>query len=301
MACILKHCAPFCQLPQAIEWFELPETAKYTPTAEGEGGIARPFAADTPSIASACRSPTDTSVGGGGGGGGLPESVSFVKSCAQREVEDALKDLEITKQVSRRHAYGNRSGASSVLSGTAYQTSTDSGVGESWGSIGSNRTAMTASSERLQAYIKKQSQLSQTMPEREVQAQAAAIALISNSPHPESLNPHVAHQPPDSRNRGLYRPRVYNSQSTDDSSSCVTMTSMSSQSELFIPRTRRVPDSYSDQDDQSSLHHISRLAFHLLLAPFPNGLAVKCAKRVSHLCEGLFRLQWVGIVCVHLA
>lgn len=242
----------------AIEWFELPEAAKYIHTDEGGGGVTRLYPDDSPSIAatsSAGHSPTETP-----GVVCPPEPFSFVNSCAQREVQDALKDLEITKQVSRRHGYRNRSGASSVLSGTAYQTSTDSGVGESWGSIGvgSNRPPLSDSSDWLQAYIKKQSQLSQTMPERDAQAQAAAIALISNSPHPETLNPHVpmAHQPNVERNRGMYRLRAYNSQSTDDSSSCVTMTSMSSQSELFIPR--RVSNAYSDQDDQSSLHHSAR-------------------------------------------
>ena len=235
----------------------MPQAAKYIHT-EGEDGVTRVFPGDTPSIvttSSACHSPTEAPAAGGGGrGGGLPESFSVVNSCAQREVQDALKDLEITKQVSRRHGY-NRSGASSALSSTAYQTSTDSGVGESW----ANRPAASDSSDRLQAYLKKQSQLSKTMPEREVQAQAAAIALINNSPHPETLNPHVsmAHQPSSAeRSRGVYRPRTYNSQSTDDSSSCVTMTSMSSQSELFIPR--RISNTYSDQDDPSSLHHIAR-------------------------------------------
>ena len=245
----------------------MPEAAKYIHTEEGEGGVTRVFPGDSPSIvttSSACHSPTEAPAAGGGGGG-LPESISFVNSCAQREVQDALKDLEITKQVSRRHGYRYRSGTSSVLSSTAYQTSTDSGVGESWGSVevGSNRPAASDSNDRLQAYLKKQSQLNQTMPEREVQAQAAAIALISNSPHQETLNPHVpmAHQLLADRNRGMYRPRAYNSQSTDDSSSCVTMTSMSSQSELFIPR--RMPNPYSDQDDQSSLHHIARYIFAL--------------------------------------
>lgn len=251
------RCFSFPSFDQAIEWFELPEAAKYINTEEGGGGVTRSFAGDTPSIAttSACRSPTETP--GGVGGCGLPESLSFVNSCAQREVQDALKDLEITKQVSRRHGgYGSRSGASSVLS--AHQTSTDSGVGESWGSVGVGSNRPPASNERLQAYIRKQSQLSQTMPEREVQAQAAAIALISNSPHPETLNPHVslANQPPERGRGNMYRPKQYNSQSTDDSSSCVTMTSMSSQSELFIPR--RVPNTYSDQDDQSSIHHMPR-------------------------------------------
>ena len=175
--------------------------------------------------------------------------MAHVNSLAEREVLDALKDLEITNQVNKKRRSG-----SSVLS-----TTSDSGVGDTWATSG---LVTPCSNDRLQAYLQRQSLITRSMPERDMQAQAAAIALISNSPQPEALNPRI---PPSALtdNRDRHRrphafstnfPRAY---SSEDSSSCFTMTSQSSTSDLFIPRSRRLPYThppslYSDSDEP---HH----------------------------------------------
>lgn len=135
------------------------------------------------------------------------------------------------------------SGCSSVLSATS-----DSGVGE-WGTSG----LVTPTNDRLHAYLQHQNMFASRQPERDRNAQAAAIALISNSPQPDSLNPrlpppvHQHHQNED-RHR---RHNMTRYSSTDDSSSVFTMTSQSTTSDLFIPR--RTP-LYPESDEP---HHFA--------------------------------------------
>lgn len=151
------------------------------------------------------------------------------------------------------------SGGNSVLSATS-----DSGLGDTWANSG----LTTPSNDRLQSYIHGQNMLSTSLQPRERDAQAAAIALISNSPQPESLNPQVPlhlarqqqrhhhqrghHHEVESQhhhqNRQHRLPCHYSS--GDDSSSVYTMTSQSSTSDLFIPR--KAHHGYTDSEEQ---HH----------------------------------------------
>ena len=131
----------------------------------------------------------------------------------------------------------NRERSSTILSITS-----DSGIGTSSG--------LTPPPSNIQAYLHRQT-------ERVRQAQAAAIALISNSPPPDQLD-WVSQSMPSPVNRERHRshqahsfvnyPRAH---SSDDSSSPFILMSQSSTSDLFIPK--RLPRQYhSDSDDP---HH----------------------------------------------
>lgn len=144
-----------------------------------------------------------------------------------------------------RRPFSRTSGCSSVLS-----TTSDSGVGDTLATSG----LVTPQQERLAAFVHRQKTLTNSIPERERDARAAAISLISNSPQPESLNPRVSssirHHPPEKHRKyvGNY-PEAY---SSDDNSSNFTVTSLSSTSDLFIPRRQPPRPAYSDNDDT---HH----------------------------------------------
>ena len=172
---------------------------------------------------------------------------SHINSLAMREVQDALKDLEITNKVHKKQRSLTGSGCgSSILS-----TTSDSGVGDTWATSG---LVTPSANDRLQAYLQRQQFLATSMPEREVRAQAAAIALISNSPHPDALNPQVPIPVPQERHQRQQFVRNFpNAYSSDDSSSCFTMTSQSSTSDLFIPR--RIPHPHSVYSDSDEPHH----------------------------------------------
>lgn len=174
---------------------------------------------------------------------------------AQHEIQDAIKDLEITNQVSRnrRHLVGHpksSSAASSILSYTS-----DSGVGDSvqWGTTASS---MVAPSRHVQRFVEGQNQLLSKTPHRDMAAKAAAITLINSSPHPEDLS-HRVHHSLSGRHRlpqHQLHTRTTNypgAYSSDDSGSFLTITS---ESDLFIPR-RFTPANYSESDEP---HHFPR-------------------------------------------
>lgn len=256
----MYQCILFSSLTQALDWYDLPESFKYVnfrtdssiPPSTGELQDSHlrpssvkhvlspvktslsPYSTPTPSLKQQHQQPPK----------------SHINSLAMREVQDALKDLEITNKVHKKQRSLTGSGCgSSILS-----TTSDSGVGDTWATSG---LVTPSANDRLQAYLQRQKILATSMPEREVQAQAAAIALISNSPHPDALNPQV---PPITVSEGSERQRrpqfvrnFPNAYSSDDSSSCFTMTSQSSTSDLFIPR--RIPHPHSVYSDSDEPHH----------------------------------------------
>lgn len=141
---------------------------------------------------------------------------------------------------SHPHSRHQTSGCSSVFSATS-----DSGVGgDSWAT---NDLTPPASTDRLHAYVRRQNVIASRLPERDRTAQAAAIALISNSPLPDNLSPlpgHAHHE-----NERHPRRHVGHYSSGDDSSSVFTITSQSSTSDLFIPRRAQHHPLYADSDD----------------------------------------------------
>jgi len=181
------------------------------------------------------------------------QSMAHINSLAMREVQDALKDLEITNEVHKKQrSHGRMTG--SGCSSSIFSTTSDSGVGDTWVTSG---LVTPSTNDRLRAYLQKQNFLASSMPERDAQAHAAAIALISNSPHPDALNPQVPVRAPEGGERQR-RPHQFvrnypGAYSSDDSSSCFTMTSKSSTSDLFIPR--RIPHPHSVYSDSDEPHH----------------------------------------------
>lgn len=170
---------------------------------------------------------------------------------------------------SQRHL----SGSSSVLSATS-----DSGVGDTW--VTSEMT--TPSIDRIQAYLQRQNILSTSLPPRERDAHAAAVALISNSPHAENLNPEVpmhlsrhhhhhhhyqrnGHTHDTDHHQARQQQRVANMppySSGDDNSSVFTITSQSSTSDLFIPRKAHQHSVYTDSEEP---HHFGNKYVLLLV------------------------------------
>ena len=151
----------------------------------------------------------------------------------------------------KRRVYGGSMSTSSSV----YSTYSDSGVGGDWATSG----LVTPIHDHTQAYVNGQSMLNRILPTRQKEAQAAAIALISNSPQPDMLNPQVPrsmhhHHGERQRRNHLVRnfPGAY---SSDDSSSCFTMTSQSSTSEaLFVPR-KTTQSVYTESDEPHYPHH----------------------------------------------
>ena len=241
---------------QAIEWFDLPEAAKYikfepsTPSSRAEtsnenGQLRVPSVKHT-------LSPSQYSPSGTPQTSLSQKAMAHINSLALREVQDALKDLEIMEQVNKKSWSHKPTG--SAYSSSVLSTTSDSGVGDT---LATSDLATPSSS--VQAYLHRQNMLTRSMPERDRQAQAAAIALISNSPQPDQLD-WVTQSMPQPVNRERHRsrqahqfvnyPRAY---SSDDSSSCFTMTSQSSTSDLFIPRSRRLPPQF--HSDSGDPHH----------------------------------------------
>lgn len=251
-----KVLPPPPSLIQAVDWFDLPEASKYTnfdaptpgprvdslhlPQDKRAGGTAPAYT----HFLSPCHSPMASPhiIG---------RPTAYIDTLAQREIQDALKDLEITNQVNRkrRQQAGPRmsSTTSSILSYTS-----DSGVGDSaqWTAASS---LVAANNRSVQRFVDGQKQLFNQMPKREMDAHAAAIALMNSSPHPEALSHRVPHSLSGSgRHRRDTNPHPFarnytGAYSSDDSSSCFTLTS---ESDLFIPR-RRYPHNnpYSESDD----------------------------------------------------
>ena len=151
----------------------------------------------------------------------------------------------------KRRGYGPMSTSSSV-----YSTYSDSGVGGDWVTSG----LVTPIHDHTQAYVKGQTMLNQLLPTRQKEAQAAAIALISNSPQPDMLNPHVPrgmqhHHHGERQKRSQFVRNYPGAYSSDDSSSCYTMTSQSSASEaLFVPARKHTQSVYTESDEP---HHYS--------------------------------------------
>lgn len=152
--------------------------------------------------------------------------------------------LPIPQVPRKRHSHRQTSVGSSVLSAAS-----DSGVGgDTWAA---NDLTTPANTDRLHDYVQRQNTIHSRLPERERTAHAAAIALISNSPKPDSLSPYpgLAQQQRDmERQQQQQRRQVGHFSSNDDSSSVFTITSQSSTSDLFIPR--RTQRQYADSDDQ---------------------------------------------------
>ena len=158
-------------------------------------------------------------------------------------------------QVNRkRRGYGPMSTSSSV-----YSTYSDSGVGGDW--VTANNTSGLVTPDHTRAYVKGQTMLNQILPTRQKEAQAAAISLISNLPQPDMLNPHVSraihHHQRQKRNQFVRNyPGAY---SSDDSSSCYTMTSQSSTSEaLFVPARKQTQSVFTESDEPHHFSHHQR-------------------------------------------
>ncbi len=256
---------------QAIEWYDHPDMVKYLVFEEESVSASSrksPAAKNSmsPSVAKHVMSPSVHSPAG------TPQpsapsskpTRAHLNSLAQREAQEALRDLEITNQVNkRRRGHLEQPGGSTCSS--VWSTTSDSGVGDSWVTGTSDGWQPAGSGgitpfNNVHAYLRDVDQAKHAMGERDRMVQAAAITLISNTPKPEALKPRVL---------GLREPRgrqhrsheyVHNfpgAYTSDDSSSCYTMTSKSSTSDLFIPRRmHHHPSSfYSDSDDSHYYPH----------------------------------------------
>ncbi len=118
---------------------------------------------------------------------------------------------------------------------------------------------VTPQQDRLTQYVCQMDSIRGRTSEREREARAAAMTLMHGSPQPESLNPRApstrSHHPPADRNSRRPYGNFPEAYSSDDSSSCFTMTSHSSASDLFIPKRSSHRSAYSDNDDS---HHFGR-------------------------------------------
>ena len=246
---------------QAIDWYDLPHTAKYIDLPQQHMETLREVHSEKQDFASHRGIPPSHSP--------YPQS-SNIDAIAQREIQDALKDLEITTQVNRNRRHMMHLKSSSMASSILSYTS-DSGVGDSvpWGTTASSCSVVGAS-QHVQRYIEGQNKLLNQTTQREIDAKAAAITLINNSPHPEDLSHRVSHTSLSSRHRlppqhPLSRSNYTGAYSSDDNSSFLTITS---ESDLFIPR-RYPPPNYSESDEP---HHFTRLAvgFAVLLFRTPS-------------------------------
>ena len=239
---------------QAIDWYDLPNSIKYD---RFLGSAPPPMVSGDLPRGGDLSPPHSPSLGPYAN----PQSKLAIEQgqLAQHEIQDALKDLEITNQVSRNRRHlghpKSSSAASSILSYTS-----DSGVGDSvqWGTTTSS---MVASSRHVQRFVEGQNQLLSKTPQRDIAAKAAAITLINSSPHPEDLSYRVhslsgRHRLPQHQlhTRTTNYPGAY---SSDDSGSFITLTS---ESDLFIPR-RFPAANYSESDEP---HHFPRYLLTLL-------------------------------------
>ena len=229
---------------QATDWFDLPNSVKYnkfdsTPNPLEGAEFSQVSPPHSPSLAP------------------YPNAHSklAIERLAQHEIQDALKDLEITNQVSRnrRHLGGGPLKTSSATSSILSYTS-DSGVGDSvqWGTTGSS---LVAQNRYVQRFVEGQNLLLSKTPQRDMAAKAVAITLINSSPHAEDLLHRVPPHSLSSRHRlpphQLTHANYPGAYSSDDSGSFITLTS---ESDLFIPR-RFHATNYSESDET---HHFPR-------------------------------------------
>ena len=134
-----------------------------------------------------------------------------------------------------------------------YSTNSDSGWGVDLTSAGTSGL-VTPIHDHTCAYIK-----GQILPTRRKEAQAAAIALISNTPMPNILNPHVSRAMHPRQKRSQFVRNYPGAYSSDDSSSCYIMTSQSSASEaLFIPARKHTQSVFTESDEPHHFSHHQR-------------------------------------------
>ena len=98
--------------------------------------------------------------------------------------------------------------------------------------------------QRVESYLQRQDYCVNQLSDHDVKAQVAATMLMNNSVHSEELNLTMQRR----RHLNNY-PGAY---SSDDSSSCFTATSHSSNSKVFIPR--RIHHVYGDSNEGSTRH-----------------------------------------------
>ena len=268
----------------SAQWYDLPEVCKYLQTgvsdiplqsapSQASSNLQQPSSSHHQLSPLEVHSPNPTPLPGLHQG-----SLEHVNN-GMRDMEEAMRDWRISNHQVRlcvlvivgiycelslslslqahRKRHGSRqtnSGCSSVFSATS-----DSGVGgDAWASSdmatptnswGGSGDLSTPTNDRLHQYLHGQNIIAARQPERERMATSAAIALMSNSPHPESLNPlpgqPIHHHHSNERQR-KHMPHHYSS--GDDSSSAFTITSQSSTSDLFIPK--RQPHMGADSEDQ---------------------------------------------------
>ena len=182
----------------------------------------------------------------------LGRSQSHIVSQAAHEVQEAMKDLDISRQVgvvsecvcewvddALSLTQVSRKINSSLHSSSASSYMSDSGVSESW-----QPNSLLPSDDmgsRVHDYVTRQKKLTSNRSNRDAQAQAAAIMFINSSTHrdDEQFQPPIRHHHNSHMHRQAY--------SGDDSSSCFTATSQSS-SDYFVPR--RQPQHFNDSASQ---------------------------------------------------
>lgn len=238
----------------STQWYDLPETCKYLLTDDSprvnavpqHNGTLHPPSNHHVLSPLEVPSPADPNTPG--------QLATPQPGMPMRDVEEAMKEWHLSNQQvpRKRHSHRQTSVGSSVLSAAS-----DSGVGgDTWAA---NDLTTPANTDRLHDYVQRQNTIHSRLPERERTAHAAAIALISNSPKPDSLSPYpgLAQQQRDmERQQQQQRRQVGHFSSNDDSSSVFTITSQSSTSDLFIPR--RTQRQYADSDDQQHFSNRSR-------------------------------------------
>lgn len=140
------------------------------------------------------------------------------------------------------------------MSSSASSYISDSGVGESnlpssgsGGPVTGGHSARPPNN-RVHMYLQNQQRVTSQQTERETQAQLVATMLMNNSVPSDELNPYHNN----GRRSYANYPGAY---SSDDSSSCFTATSHSSNSEFFVPR--RPHPLYGDSNDETrqQSHH----------------------------------------------
>lgn len=254
----------------SAQWFDLPEAFKYLMIDETNpaipaplsNGVLHPPSSHHPLSPLEVRSPDPNpanknaqgQLAGPQGTMGQPGMPAMEAEEPWHMTTQQQQQQQQHQQVHRkRHSHRHTSGPSSVFSATS-----DSGVGgDGWAA----NEITPPTTDRLHAYVQRQNIIASRLPERERTAQAAAIALISNSPQPDSLSPlpghHQQHQHQQHRDNDRHTApsrRHMGHYSSDDSSSVFTITSQSSTSDLFIPRRANNHPLYAESDDQ---HHFS--------------------------------------------
>ena len=144
-------------------------------------------------------------------------------------------------------------------SSSVYSAYSDSGVGGDWATATGTSGLVTPIHDHTHAYVKGQTMLNQILTTRQKEAQAAAIALMSNTPMPDMLNPQVPRTMHQRQKRSQFVRNYPGAYSSDDSSSCYTMTSQSSTSEaLFVPARKHTQSVYTESDEPHHYSHHQR-------------------------------------------